>query len=83
MLTLPPFRGRGHARAVVRAIGRHAFERGYEPQYRCQLDNYASAAVAAAAGLTVFGTWEVVSPDSADGDRRAVGDATDGADEDV
>ncbi|WP_431821937.1 GNAT family N-acetyltransferase [Burkholderia sp. F1] len=65
VLTLPPFRGKGHARDVVRAIARHAVARGAEPQYRCQLDNPASAALAAAAGLTLFGTWEVVSPDSA------------------
>lgn len=65
VLTLPPHRGRGHAARVVRAIGRHACEQGYEPQYRCQIDNQASAALARAAGLTLFGTWEVVSPDSA------------------
>jgi RimJ/RimL family protein N-acetyltransferase len=61
ILTLPPFRGRGHARAVVRAICRYAAQQGYQPQYRCQLDNQASAALAKAAGLTPFGTWEVVS----------------------
>ncbi|KVN23081.1 acetyltransferase [Burkholderia pyrrocinia] len=65
VLTLPAFRGKGHARGVVRAIGRHAYAHDYEPQYRCQLDNRASAVLAVAAGLTLFGTWEVVSPDSA------------------
>lgn len=64
VLTLPPFRGRGHARRVVRSISRHACERGFEPQYRCQSDNAASAALAKAAGLALFGTWEVISPDS-------------------
>jgi len=64
VLTLPALRRRGHARALVRALCKHAAEQGYEPQYRCQLDNHASLAVAKAVGLTHFGTWEVVSPDS-------------------
>ena len=60
VLTLPAYRGKGHARGVVSAICRHAYGEGYEPQYRCQLDNHASRALAASAGLTQFGTWEVV-----------------------
>lgn len=64
VITLPPFRGKGHARRVVRAISRYAYEQGYEPQYRCQLDNQASVALAKAAGLTLFGTWNVVSSTS-------------------
>ncbi len=64
VLTLPPYRGRGHARRLVRALSRYAVERGHEPQYRCQLDNHASVAAAGSAGLTRFGTWDVVSPDS-------------------
>jgi RimJ/RimL family protein N-acetyltransferase len=64
VLTLPAYRRRGHARAAVRALCKHAAQKGYEPQYRCQSDNHASLAVAKAAGLTHFGTWEVVSPDS-------------------
>lgn len=63
VLTLPARRGRGHARAVVRELCRYAAECGYQPQYRCQLDNHASVALAKAAGLTRFGTWEVVLPD--------------------
>ncbi|MGF6174637.1 GNAT family N-acetyltransferase [Ensifer sp. 4252] len=65
VLTLPSFRGKGHARNVVRAISRYAYEQGFEPQYRCQLDNQASAALAKAAGLALFGKWEVISPTSA------------------
>ena len=61
VMTLPAYRGKGHGRAVVRALSRHAYGEGYEPQYRCQLDNHASIATAAGAGLTQFGTWEVVS----------------------
>lgn len=61
VLTLAAFRGQGHARRVVRAISRHALRAGYQPQYRCQLDNAASAAVARSAGLTLFATWEVIS----------------------
>lgn len=64
VLTLPEFRGRGHARAVVRALARAAITAGYEPQYRCQLDNAGSIALAASAGLTSYGTWQTVSPDA-------------------
>lgn len=66
VLTLGPFRGRGYARELVRSISQHAIGQGYEPQYRCQIDNEASLAVARAAGLTLFGSWEVVSPNLTD-----------------
>jgi RimJ/RimL family protein N-acetyltransferase len=64
VLTLATHRGKGHARSVVRAISRYALGKGYEPQYRCQLDNHASAALAKATGMTLFGEWEPVSPAS-------------------
>jgi GNAT superfamily N-acetyltransferase len=64
VLTLPLFRGRGHARTLVRAISRHACRLGYEPQYRCQTDNQASVSLARSAGLSQYGKWEVVSPDA-------------------
>ncbi|MBB6483611.1 GNAT family N-acetyltransferase [Rhizobium lusitanum] len=64
VLTLTAFRGKGHARNVMRAISRQAYAQGYEPQYRCQLDNHASMALATAIGLTEFGKWEVVATDS-------------------
>ncbi|AZC17618.1 MULTISPECIES: GNAT family N-acetyltransferase [Pseudomonas] len=63
VLTLEAFRGRGHARRLVRAICRHALEQGQEPQYRCQVDNLASVALARAAGLELFGQWLVIHPD--------------------
>lgn len=66
VLTLEPSRGRGHARKLVRSISNYALRQGYEPQYRCQIDNEASMALAGAAGLTLFGRWEVVSPNSTD-----------------
>lgn len=65
VLTLPEFRGRGLARRVVRAISRDALLADHEPQYRCQFDNHASVALAGAAGLSRFGSWEVVAADSA------------------
>ena len=37
-----------------------ALERGYEPQYRCQLDNLASVALARGAGFRRFGEWEII-----------------------
>ncbi|CDL81132.1 GNAT family N-acetyltransferase [Xenorhabdus szentirmaii] len=53
VLTLEAFRGKGYARKVVRAMSKHAYMQGYEPQYRCQLDNHASLAVAKAVILQV------------------------------
>lgn len=64
VLTLATHRGKGHARGVVRAISRYALEKEYEPQYRCQLHNHASATLAKATGMTLFGEWEPVSPAS-------------------
>ncbi len=66
VLTLTPFRGKGHARKVVRSICKYAYNQGYEPQYRCQLDNRASVLLAKAAGLTLFGKWDTISPNSTD-----------------
>ena len=66
VLTLAPFRGRGHARKVVRSICKYACIQGYEPQYRCQLDHQESVSLAKSAGLTLFGKWDVISPDSTD-----------------
>ncbi len=68
VLTLPDARGKGFARAVVEAINRFSRARGYEPQYRCQLDNQASVALAGSCGLTLFGQWIVaVEPAAAGG----------------
>ena len=66
ILTLSPFRGKGHARKVVRSISKYVYGQGYEPQYRCSLDNHASASLAKASGFTLYGKWEVISPDSTD-----------------
>ncbi|WP_256081485.1 GNAT family N-acetyltransferase [Massilia sp. YIM B04103] len=60
MLTLPPFRGKGHGRRLVRAISQTALQLGFHPQYRCQLDNQASIATARAAGLHLYGKWDFV-----------------------
>lgn len=64
VLTLEAHRGRGLARQVVCALSRYALSVGHEPQYRCQLENTASVALAGSVGLTRYGTWQVVSPDS-------------------
>lgn len=70
VLTLSAYRGKGHARKVVRSICKYAYEQGYEPQYRCQLDNEASIFLAKAAGLTMFGKWDVISPDCTVGEAE-------------
>lgn len=71
VLTLESARGNGCAKQLLRAAARHAMARGYELQYRCQLDNKASMALAQAAGLVLFGCWEISSPDSAAGMAQA------------
>jgi RimJ/RimL family protein N-acetyltransferase len=63
VITLPEHRGRGLARRTVRAISARALSDGYEPQYRCQLDNLPSIALARASGFVPFGTWDVVASD--------------------
>lgn len=63
VITLPDYRGQGLARATVRAMSAAAIARGYEPQYRCQLDNTASVALAKTAGFRLFGEWEVIDAD--------------------
>ena len=64
VITLPEYRGRGLGRAAVRAISARAVALGYEPQYRCQLDNAPSVALAKLAGFTRFGEWEVIVSDA-------------------
>lgn len=63
VITLPEYRGRGLAKRTVRAISARALADGYEPQYRCQLDNTPSASLARAAGFAQFGTWNVLASD--------------------
>lgn len=60
VITLPDYRFQGLAKKIVRAISAEALRRGYEPQYRCQLENSASVAVAMGAGFEHFGRWEVL-----------------------
>ena len=61
IITLPEYRGRGLAKRTVRAISARALAEGYEPQYRCQLDNAPSASLARATGFAQFGTWDVIA----------------------
>lgn len=62
VLTLASERGKGHGRRLVAALARHALEHGHEVQYRCQLDNVGSSALAHAAGFRLWGRWEVPTP---------------------
>ncbi|MGO4102556.1 GNAT family N-acetyltransferase [Leifsonia sp. YAF41] len=68
VLTLATERGRGNGRRLVQAMARHAHDLHHELQYRCQLDNSASQALADSAGLQVFGRWEVQTPSGDDND---------------
>lgn len=61
VVTLPTERGRGFARDVVRAMAAYAIRKGFHPQFRCQLDNRASAALARSAGFCLYGNWTVQS----------------------
>jgi len=69
-LTLTPFRGKGHVRKVVRSIYKYAYDQGYEPQYRCQLDNLGSTSLAKAAGLTLFGKWRLMKGSETVGQQK-------------
>ncbi|AQX07734.1 GNAT family N-acetyltransferase [Elizabethkingia ursingii] len=64
VLTLPDYRGKGHARNLVHTICKYILQQDYEPQYRCQIDNHASVALAAASGLTLYGKWDLIASDS-------------------
>lgn len=64
VITLNDFRGKGYAQRVVQLISKAALEEGYEPQYRCQLDNTASVALAKKLNLSLFAKWDFISPAS-------------------
>lgn len=64
VLTVSSARGHGYAKALARAMFRYALTEGYEPQYRCQLDNAASNKLAASLDLQLFGRWESAVPDT-------------------
>lgn len=59
VLTLCNYRGQGHATEIVSAMARYALARGFEPQYRCQLDNLGSIALARKTGFVELGTWDI------------------------
>lgn len=64
VITLDKFRGKGYAQQAVQLISKAALEDGYEPQYRCQLDNAASVALAKKLNLSLFAKWNFISPES-------------------
>lgn len=64
VVTLPSHRGRGLGRDVIHALARHAIERGFEPQYRCQIDNAPSVTLAARSGFERFASWDVSVPEA-------------------
>lgn len=64
VITLDQFRGKGYAKQAVQAISKAALKEGYEPQYRCQLDNTASVTLAQKLNLSLFAKWDFISPES-------------------
>ncbi|WP_418002154.1 GNAT family N-acetyltransferase [Mycobacterium sp. PDNC021] len=64
VLTASSARGRANAKTLVRKMFRYALAEGYEPQYRCQLDNAASIGLATSLNLHLFGQWEIAMPDA-------------------
>lgn len=64
VITLPEYRGIGLAKRTVRAMSARALSEGFEPQYRCQIDNESSVALAHAAGFARFGSWHVIKSDN-------------------
>lgn len=64
VLTLDSARCCGHAKTLVRKMFHYALTEGYEPQYRCQLDNVASVGLATSLKLQPFGQWEIALPDA-------------------
>ncbi len=66
VLTAPPFRGQGHAGRLIRLMHQVAHEGGFALQYRCQLDNHASVAAAASAGMKALGRWDIIFDNAAD-----------------
>lgn len=63
VVTHPGFRRQGHARSIVHALARAALKAKHEPQYRCQLDNPSSAALARRLGFAALATWDIPLPD--------------------
>lgn len=60
VLTLSDQRGKGYARELVLAICQAALDKGYQPQYRCQLDNKGSLALANSLNLIPYIKWDVI-----------------------
>lgn len=54
------YRDRGIATRLVQVICSHVIDKGYVPQYRCQIDNQPSIALAEAVGFSLFGQLEVM-----------------------
>lgn len=63
VITIPDERSKGYGARLIRAISADILAMGYEPQYRCQLDNTFSIKLAASCGLSLFATWDVLSPE--------------------
>ncbi|OBU02622.1 GNAT family N-acetyltransferase [Morganella psychrotolerans] len=60
VLTHPGYRKQGFASLAVRALSHAALQAGFTPQYRCQLNNEPSLALAEHSGFTPFAQWDFI-----------------------
>ncbi|QIG06163.1 GNAT family N-acetyltransferase [Proteus sp. ZN5] len=69
ILTHPDHRQKGYAKLLIRALSKLILNDGYEPQYRCQLDNFSSLALAKKAGFSSFGQLDFILKNESDDDN--------------
>lgn len=62
VLTLAASRRKGHAANLIRGCASRALAEGFQLQYRCQIDNAGSTALAASLGLALYGLWTAETP---------------------
>ncbi|WP_193072066.1 GNAT family N-acetyltransferase [Pseudomonas sp. FME51] len=60
ILTHPDYRQQGFAKLLIRALCKLILNDGYQPQYRCQLDNLSSLILAEKAGFSPFAQLDFI-----------------------
>lgn len=59
VITLPKYRRQGLAKKLVLSISQSALLEGFQPQYRCQSDNFSSLILAEKLKMNLFALWNV------------------------